>query len=266
MLSTEIKEIDSVNNAIYCLKDNIEKKLSYDYIFFATDPITPSKILGDKLLTEGLEKKDWIGSSGKLTLFFKNPVKWKYSDENNNYDTSFRFIFSNETIQEFERGSQDAKKGLKDYIPGYIQIYPEGAAQRKMGNVEDFDKVILFTKNFSYNNKGENLKEIKERIIATFLNFIKNPADLVESKFITPKDLNEIFLFPKGNIDHLSLIKNQNFDKRTFSSNPNNDFFKYSDYKNIYYCGAGSFPCGSVAGTPGYMSYKQFIKKESIYI
>ena len=262
MLSTEIKEIDTEKNIIYYLKDKNENKLLYDYMFFATDPITPSKILGDKPFTAGLEKKDWIGSSGKLTLFFKNPVKWKYSDKKNNYDTSFRFIFSNETIQEFERGSQDAKKGLKDYIPGYIQIYPEGAAQRKMGNVEDFDKVILFTKNFSFENKGNNLNETKNIIISSFLNFIENPEDLIDSKFITPKDLNEIFLFPKGNIDHLSLTKNQNFDKRTFSSNPNEDFFKYHDYNNIYYCGAGSFPCGSVAGTPAYMSYKQFINKD----
>ena len=64
-------------------------------------------------------------------------MKWKYTDENNNYDTSFRFIFYDETLKEFEKSSQDSKKGLKDYIPGYIQIYPEGAAQRKMGNIED---------------------------------------------------------------------------------------------------------------------------------
>ena len=30
-----------------------------------------------------------------------------------------------------------------------------------MGNVEEFDKVILFTKNFSFENKGEDLNEIK---------------------------------------------------------------------------------------------------------
>jgi len=262
MLSTEIKQIDTAKNKIYYVKDENEKELSYDYIFFATDPITPSKIIGDKLLTEALEKKDWIGSSGKITLFFKNPVKWKYTDENNNYDTSFRFIFFNETLKEFEKGSQDSKKGFKDYIPGYIQIYPEGAAQRKMGNIEDFDKIILFTKNFSFENKGENLNEIKNNIISSFLNFIENPEDLIDSKFITPKDLSEIFLFPKGNIDHLSLSTNQNFDKRSLSSNPHDNFYKYSDYSNIFYCGAGSFPCGSVAGTPGYMSSKQFLKGE----
>jgi phytoene dehydrogenase-like protein len=51
----------------------------------------------------------------------------------------------------------------------------------------------------------------------------------------------------------------QNFDKRTFSSQASN-FYSYYDYDNIYYCGAGSFPCGSVAGTPGYMCSKQIIK------
>ena len=76
MLSTEIRQIDTTNNTIYYLNDKIEKKLSYDYIFFATDPITPSKILGDKPLTKDLEKKDWTGTSGKITLFFKNPVKY----------------------------------------------------------------------------------------------------------------------------------------------------------------------------------------------
>ena len=132
-----------------------------------------------------------------------------------------------------------------------------------MGNVEEFDKVILFTKNFSFEKKAEDLNKAKNSIITSFLKFIKNPEDLVDSKFITPKDLNEIFLFPKGNIDHLSLSSNQNFDMRSFSSEPNYKFFRYSNYNNIYYCGAGSFPCGSVAGTPGYMSTKQFIKGES---
>ena len=58
---------------------------------------------GSFKLPIGTEKKDWIGTSGKITLFFKNPVKWKYTDENNNYDSSFRFIFSDETLKEFEK-------------------------------------------------------------------------------------------------------------------------------------------------------------------
>jgi phytoene dehydrogenase-like protein len=128
-----------------------------------------------------------------------------------------------------------------------------------MGNKENYDKLIFFTKNLSYNKKANDLEDIKKKIVSTVLPYIENSDDLVYSKFLTPKDLNETFLFPKGNIDHLTMTGGQNFDKRTFSSQASN-FYSYYDYDNIYYCGAGSFPCGSVAGTPGYMCSKQIIK------
>jgi len=57
----------------------------------------------------------------------------------------------------------------------------------------------------------------------------------------------------------------QNFDKRTFSSNPKTKFYNYNSYENIYYGGAGIFPCGSIAGTPGYMSSKQIISNYEKY-
>ena len=57
----------------------------------------------------------------------------------------------------------------------------------------------------------------------------------------------------------MTLSGDQNFNKRTFSSCPEKSFFRYFDFNNIYYCGAGSFPCGSVAGTPGYMCAKHII-------
>ena len=128
-----------------------------------------------------------------------------------------------------------------------------------MNNKEDFDKLIFFTKNFSYDKAASRLEDVKEKIISTVIPHIENSDDLVYSKFLTPKDLNETFLFPKGNIDHTTLTGNQNYDKRTFSNNKDN-FYSYYGYENIYYCGAGSFPCGSVAGTPGYMCSKQIIR------
>jgi Phytoene dehydrogenase and related proteins len=103
----------------------------------------------------------------------------------------------------------------------------------------------------------------KNEIISLLSNYIENIDDLVETKFLTPMDLNEQFYFPKGNIDHMTLTKNQNFAKRTFSNNPETKFYQYFNNEDIYYCGAGAFPCGSVAGTPGYMCSKQLIKKYS---
>tara|TARA_B100000035_G_scaffold169678_1_gene144750 strand:- start:749 stop:1696 length:948 start_codon:yes stop_codon:yes gene_type:complete len=252
-LDSEIYEVDNNNNSISFYKKNKDYKLNYDHLIFATDPVTPSKLINDFKSEIDL---DLIGTSGKVTAFFKNPVRWK---DSNNFSDSFRFIFSVDSLQSFENASQNALKNIDNYFPGFIQVYPEGSAQRKMNNKEDFDKLIFFTKNFSYDKTASGLEDVKEKIISTVIPHIENPDDLVYSKFLTPKDLNETFLFPKGNIDHTTLTGNQNYDKRTFSSNKDN-FYSYYGYENIYYCGAGSFPCGSVAGTPGYMCSKQIIR------
>ena len=256
ILSAEINEIDLDKKKVYLKNQEID----YDIILFATDPQTPSILLDDNKGYKEVQNKELIGSSGKVTAFFKNPVRWK-SNKNEDYDSSFRFLFSNNNLQEFEKSSQNAKRNISDYIPGYIQVYPEGAAQRKMGNKENLDKLILFTKNFSYQKNSSSLSNVKDEIISLLSNHIENIDDLVNTVFLTPKDLNEKFYFPKGNIDHMTLTNNQNFNKRTFSTNPDTEFYKYFNHDDVFYCGAGSFPCGSVAGTPGYMCSKQIIKK-----
>ena len=252
-LKSSIREVNTSSKVVYFTKENKELKIAYDHIIFATDPVTPSKLIKDFDVKK--VDLDLIGTSGKVTAFFKNPVKWK---DSNNYSDSFRFIFSTDTLNKFEDASQNSLKNKGDYFPGFIQIYPDGSAQRTMNNNENFDKLIFFTKNISFNKKAEDLEKVKEQIISTVLPYIENSDDLVYSKFLTPKDLNETFLFPKGNIDHSTMTGQQNFDKRTFSSKSEN-FYSYYDYKSVYYCGAGSFPCGSVAGTPGYMCSKQII-------
>ena len=252
-MKSSIREVNTSSKVVYFTKENKELKIAYDHIIFATDPVTPSKLIKDFDVKK--VDLDLIGTSGKVTAFFKNPVKWK---DSNNYSDSFRFIFSTDTLNKFEDASQNSLKNKGDYFPGFIQIYPDGSAQRTMNNNENFDKLIFFTKNISFNKKAEDLEKIKEQIISTVLPYIENSDDLVYSKFLTPKDLNETFLFPKGNIDHSTMTGQQNFDKRTFSSKSEN-FYSYYDYKSVYYCGAGSFPCGSVAGTPGYMCSKQII-------
>ena len=254
-LNSHINEIDTQSKLISFTRDQGDIEQYYDHLIFATDPITPSKLIKD--FNKKIEL-DLIGTSGKVTAFFRNPVKWKDSNE---YPNTFRFIFSNNSLKEFEEASQNSLKNNGDYFPGFIQIYPDGSAQRSMNNKESFDKLILFTKNLSYNKKAHDLNKVKEEIISAVLPYIENPEDLAFSKFLTPKDLNETFHFPMGNIDHTTITGNQNYNKRTFSNNDKN-FYSYYDYKDIYYCGAGSFPCGSVAGTAGYMCSKQIIRND----
>ena len=254
-LNSHINKVDTQSKLIFYSRDQGETEEYYDHLIFATDPITPSKLIKD--FNKKIEL-DLTGTSGKVTAFFRNPVKWKDSNE---FPDSFRFIFSNNSLKEFEEASQNSLKNTGDYFPGFIQIYPDGSAQRSMNNKESFDKLILFTKNLSYNKKADDLNKVKEEIVSTVLPYIENPEDLAFSKFLTPKDLNETFYFPMGNIDHTTLTGNQNYNKRTFSNNAKN-FYSYYDYQDIYYCGAGSFPCGSVAGTAGYMCSKQLIRND----
>jgi len=261
-LNANIDNINTDRGHISYNSNGIKNELNYDHLLFATDPKVPGELLNNEIIKSKNSKHNYLGSSGKVTAFFKNPVEWVESNKNPEYDTSFRFFFSTNTLEEFEAASQNAAKKINDYCPGYIQVYAEGGAQRKMNNNEHLDKIILFTKNLSFDKSANKLDDIKESILARVISHIKNPDDLVFSKFLTPKDLNEIFYFPEGNIDHMTLDGNQNFDKRTFSSDTNN-FYKYYDFQNVYYCGAGSFPCGSVAGTPGYMCAKQLIKSDN---
>ena len=256
VLNSEINDIDIKQRRISYTCNNHDSNIYYDYLLFCTDPLTTSKILYDN--SSYVEKKNYLGSSGKLTMFFKKPVEWKKEKA---LDTSFRFVFSQDTLDDLNDSGQMALNSQNNYTPGYIQIYPDGSAQRNLNNSEKYDKIICFTKNFSFYKNSDDLIYAEQNIIEKISKLISNPEDLVGTKFITPKDLNEVFFFPKGNIDHLAMDGSQNFDKRTFSSDPINNFYNYGNYENIFCGGAGTFPCGSVSGTAGYMSSKQIIKK-----
>ena len=53
----------------------------------------------------------------------------------------------------------------------------------------------------------------------------------------------------------------ENFEKRTFSEN-DNSFYNFGDLSYVFYCVYGAYPCGSVAGTAGYMCYKNITKHQ----
>ncbi len=229
------------------------EQLDEDIIILATDPITAARITGTKL-----SRKNYLGTSGKLTLLFRKRVEWKHKPE---LETAFRFIFLNSSVAEMERSAQQVVIKKSDYEPGYIQLYPDGAAMRQFGLLEPFERVIAFVKNLSPRNTGKELEQVHQYLKNTVLGQIANPQDLVSTFFMTPRDLKERFLFPEGNIDHTMLTAGQNFCHRHFSSDPVNNFYQFGSQENIYYCGAGAYPCGSIAGTNGYMCAQQILRK-----
>ena len=258
--SSKLLEVDSEKNSVILESPEGTANLGYDVIIFATDPVTALNMMDSNKLSKIQTEKKYIGSSGKLNVIFKNPIQWKDATTLSDTDAAFRFLFSVNSIEQFEESTVSVLNQNRDYVPGYMQIYCEGGAMRVMNCNEPYDRIAVFMKNFSLNNKGEDLQSIKESVLQKLFQYIKNPEDCIWTRLLTPKDLKETFHFPGGNIDHTVLTGGQTFFDRNFSSDPENHFYRLLDNENAFICGAGTYPCGSIAGTPGYMCSQEVIK------
>tara|TARA_B100000902_G_scaffold397833_1_gene462769 strand:+ start:405 stop:1934 length:1530 start_codon:yes stop_codon:yes gene_type:complete len=258
--SSKLLEVDSEKNSV--LLESLEgtANLAYDIIIFATDPVTALNMMDSNKLSKIQTEKKYIGSSGKLNVIFKNPIQWKDATTLSDTNAAFRFLFSVNSIEQFEASTVSVLNQNRDYVPGYMQIYCEGGAMRIMNCNEPYDRIAVFMKNFSLNNKGEDLRSIKESVLQKLFQYINNPEDCIWTRLLTPMDLKETFHFPGGNIDHTVLTGGQTFFDRNFSSDPENHFYRLLDNENAFICGAGTYPCGSIAGTPGYMCSQEVIK------
>ena len=132
---------------------------------------------------------------------------------------------------------------------------------RQLGLKEPFDRLTLFFKNLALNHRGDALPGVEASVRAQVLAHVANPQDCVWSRLLSPKDLQHLFLFPGGNLDHTMLVGGQTFSDRQFSADPETHFYAFGQLPNVSYCGAGSYPCGSIAGTPGYMCAQQLIRR-----
>jgi phytoene dehydrogenase-like protein len=212
-------------------------------------------------MTANVEGKRFLGTSGKLSLMFRNPVRWKEGMTAADEDTAFRFVFAVESLADFERATLRVVSGEVSYEPGYIQVYCEGAAMRQLGLAEPFDRLTLFFKNLAFNQSGDALPEVEAAVKAQVFALIGNPEDCVWSRMLTPRDLQQLFLFPGGNLDHTMLVGGQTFFERQFAADPDRNFYQFGRWANLAYCGAGAYPCGSIAGTPGYMCAQQLVRR-----
>lgn len=260
ILSAEILSVDTSNNRLSYKQNNTDYDIDFDYLLFATDPLSAAEIMLDSDLIKKIEGQKLIGSSGKLNMIFKKPIQWKSGP-----DSSFRFLFSVQNTKEFEKATLKVLDDDIDYAPGFMQVYCEGAAMRHLQSNEKYDRLAVFLKNISLKNLGDDIPKIENEIKNKVLEYIENAEDCIWTKLLTPKDLKNIFYFPQGNIDHTVLTAGQSYFDRTYSNDPTTNFYQFGGYGNIYMCGAGTYPCGSIAGTPGYMCSQQLIQKTQKY-
>ena len=260
-LNSTVSEIDIERGEIRFEHEGRELKESCDLLLMATDPVTAARLAGKSDLIQRTNEERVLGSSGKLNLMFRRPIRWKHGTGQPDTDTAFRFVFAVDNLKDFEAATLRVTEPGVDYEPGYMQIYCEGAAMRQMGLNEPFDRLAIFFKNLALNQSGEQLAEVEQQVKSKLLEFVDNPQDCVWSRLLTPRDMKDTFLFPGGNLDHTMLVGGQTYFDRQYSDNPSRGFYNFGDHENVYVCGAGTYPCGSVAGTPGYMCAAQIIRE-----
>lgn len=259
-LSSKLVDVDTAKGSARYERAGRAQKLDYDYLIMGTDPLTATRLVGNPEQIEKTEGQRFRGSSGKLNLMFRRPVRWKYGSDASDSDAAFRFIFSVADIDEYEAATLKVLDTSIDYVPGYMQIYCEGAAMRQINHSEPFDRLSVFFKNLSLGVSGDELPDVERQVKEKLFEHIENPEDCVWTRLLTPRDLQQLFHFPGGNLDHTMLTGGQTFFDRTYADDPATNFYRFGSLENVYLCGSGTYPCGSVTGTPGYMCSRQLLR------
>ena len=259
VLSCTVHEVDAMRGSVRYGNSSGTQTLRSDHVVFATDPQTAAGLTGDSALIEYTAQERVLGTAGKLNLMFRNPVQWNHGSEDPDSDSAFRYMFAVDTLAAFESATLAVVEG-EDFAPGYFQVYCEGAAMRHMGLDEPFDRLTVFFKNLALGKTGEQLAAVEAEVKEIILSFIANPEDCVWTRLLTPRDLQQTFGFPGGNIEHTMLVEGQSYFDRQYAEHPKRRFYQFGEFENVSICGSSTYPCGSVAGTPGYMCVSELLR------
>jgi phytoene dehydrogenase-like protein len=259
VLGCTVHEVNAENGVVRFDDSTGPRVVHAEHVLFATDPQTAARLVGDAALIAHTREERVLGTAGKLNLMFRQPVRWKDDAGEPESDTAFRYFFAVDTMADFDAAALAVVDG-EDFAPGYFQVYCEGAAMRRMGLVEPFDRLAVFFKNLALGSTGEQLASVEARVKELILGHIANPEDCAWSRLLTPRDLQQTFGFPGGNIEHTMLVAGQCYFDRNYADDPNRRFYQFGDHPNMSICGSSTYPCGSVAGTPGYMCVTELMR------
>jgi phytoene dehydrogenase-like protein len=258
-LNCTVHEADAKTGLIQYGTSNGHRTLHADHLVFATDPRTAARLMDQPSLIERTDAARVLGTSGKLNLMFRNPVHWKHGSAAPESAAAFRYLFATDTLSDMEAAAMAVTRG-EDFVPGYFQIYCEGAAMRRMGVVEPYERLAVFFKNLALGPTGDELAAVEAEVRGLILAQVANPEDCVWSRLLTPRDLQRTFGFSGGNIEHTMLSSGQCYDDRNFSGDSGSRFYQFGDFDKVSICGSSTYPCGSVAGTPAYMCVKELLR------
>jgi phytoene dehydrogenase-like protein len=259
VLSCTVHEVDTKTGIVRYENSSGTHSLHSDHLVLATDPQTAARLTGDSALVQHTNKERVLGTAGKLNLMFRNPVRWKHCGDDPGSDAVFRYLFAVNTVADFEAATLAVRDG-EEVAPGYFQVYCEGAGMRQLGLDEPFDRLTVFFKNLALGKTGEQLAGVEAEVKRIILSSIENPEDCAWTRLLTPRDLQQTFGFPGGNIEHTMLVEGQSYSDRRYAADANRRFYQFGEFENVSICGSSTYPCGSVAGIPGYMCISEWLR------
>jgi phytoene dehydrogenase-like protein len=74
-LSSMLTGVDAANRRLTFQQDGKEQTLGFDFLILGTDPLTAARLVGTEEQLKRTEAQRFRGSSGKLNLMFRNPVR-----------------------------------------------------------------------------------------------------------------------------------------------------------------------------------------------
>jgi phytoene dehydrogenase-like protein len=117
-LACQVERVDPDRGEVRYSQAGRAGTLPFDYLVMATDPLAAARLVGDPAMTANVEAKRFLGTSGKLSLMFEKPVRWKEGTSSVDGDTAFRFVFAVESLADFERATLRVVSGEVSYEPG----------------------------------------------------------------------------------------------------------------------------------------------------
>ena len=102
----------------YILSGAVRHRLA-DHIVFATDPLTADRLL-EIPQPKGVKGLATEGSSGKLVMLFREPVRWLDDIGEPGFESTLKFFYEQSTLDELDAGSR-AVRGTHEFVPGYYE-------------------------------------------------------------------------------------------------------------------------------------------------
>ncbi len=162
------------------------------------------------------------------------------------------------SLEYLERANDDAKFGRPSQGPIVWGLTPSVAdpglapAGRHIMTLSVFHAPYRLAEG----DWAQERERFGRRVIDTCAEYIPNLKDIIiDTRFWSPKDIEDEFGTIEGNITHGDILPANHFSLRPFAG--------WSDYRTpvrgLYLCGVGTWPGGNVSGIPGHNASQQVL-------